>query len=166
MDRFVSAFTNKIDSKGRVSVPATFRATLARDGFDGLYVYPALGLSALDAGGNRLVEEINGLLDGMPRYSDEHDLLSTEFYGNSEILKLDAEGRIVLSDRLKEWAQIEDRVAFVGLGHKFQLWEPERFAARQEEARSKVRELKQMLSNMPAAGSPAGAGARHSGATE
>mgnify|MGYP001123226753 CR=1 FL=1 len=166
MDRFVSAFTNKIDSKGRGSVPATFRATLARDGFDGLYVYPALGLSALDAGGNRLVEEINGLLDGMPRYSDEHDLLSTEFYGNSEILKLDAEGRIVLSDRLKEWAQIEDRVAFVGLGHKFQLWEPERFAARQEEARSKVRELKQMLSNMPAAGSPAGAGARHSGATE
>jgi MraZ protein len=166
MDRFVSAFTNKIDSKGRVSVPATFRATLARDGFDGLYVYPALGLSALDAGGNRLVEEINGLLDGMPRYSDEHDLLSTEFYGNSEILKLDAEGRIVLSDRLKEWAQIEDRVAFVGLGHKFQLWEPERFAARQEEARSKVRELKQMLSNMPAAGSPAGAGARLSGVTE
>ena len=166
MDRFVSAFTNKIDSKGRVSVPATFRATLARDGFDGLYVYPALGLSALDAGGNRLVEEINGLLDRMPRYSDEHDLLSTEFYGNSEILKLDAEGRIVLSDRLKEWAQIEDRVAFVGLGQKFQLWEPERFAARQEEARSKVRELKQMLSNMPAAASPAGAGARHSGATE
>jgi MraZ protein len=166
MDRFVSSFTNKIDSKGRVSVPAGFRATLARDGFDGVYVYPALGLSALDAGGSRLVEEINGLLDRMPRYSDEHDLLSTQLYGDSEILKLDAEGRIVLSDRLKDWAQIEDRVAFVGLGHKFQLWEPERFAARQEEARSKVRELKQMLSSMPPAGVSGGTDARGSGVTE
>ena len=162
MDRFVSSFTNRIDSKGRVSVPATFRATLARDGFDGVYVYPSLGLDALDAGGSRLIEEINGLLDRMPRYSDEHDLLSTALYGDSEILKLDAEGRISLSDRLKDWAKIEDRVAFVGLGHKFQLWEPDRFVARQEEARSKVRELKQALSAV----GQADAGTRGSGVTE
>jgi len=166
MDRFVSSFTNRIDSKGRVSVPATFRSVLARDGFDGLYVYPALGLQALDAGGNRLVDEIGELLDRIPRYSDEHDLLSTEFLGNSEILKLDGEGRIALSERLKDWAGIEDRVAFVGLGHKFQLWEPERFAARQEEARSKVRELKQMLSTMPPSGQTSGTGAQGRGVTE
>jgi MraZ protein len=166
MDRFVSSFTNRIDSKGRVSVPATFRATLARDGFDGVYVYPTLGLEALDAGGSRLIEEINGLLDSMPRYSDEHDLLSTALYGDSEVLKLDAEGRISLSDRLKDWAKIEDRVAFVGLGHKFQLWEPDRFAARQEEARSKVRELKQALSAVAPRSSTPGTGARGSGVTE
>ncbi len=168
MDRFVSSFTNKIDSKGRVSVPATFRAALARDGFDGVYVYPALGIAALDAGGNRLVEEINGLLDSMPRYSDEHDLLSTQLYGDSEILKLDAEGRISLTDRLKDWAGIDNRVAFVGLGHKFQIWEPDRFAQRQEEARSKVRELKQYMSSLskgglPGSGPDGGAG---SGVTE
>lgn len=166
MDRFVSSFTNRIDSKGRVSVPATFRATLARDGFDGVYVYPSLGLSALDAGGSRLIEEINGLLDRMPRYSDEHDLLSTALYGDSEVLRFDAEGRILLTDRLKDWAGIEDRVAFVGLGHKFQLWEPERFAARQEEARSKVRELKQALSAIVSGGTMPGRGAPSSGGAE
>lgn len=148
MDRFVSTFTNRIDAKGRVSVPSMFRAVLARDGFDGVYAYPALGTPAIDAGGGRLVEEINGLLDRLPAYSDERDQLAAALYGDSEILKLDAEGRIVLSDRLRAWTGIEDRVAFVGLGHKFQLWEPDRFAAHQSEARTKVRELKQVLSGV------------------
>ena len=152
MDRFVSTFTNRIDAKGRVSVPATFRGLLARDGFEGLYVYPALGMDALDAGGNRLVEEINLLLDGLGPFSDERDHLSAALYGDSEILKLDAEGRIVLSERLLEHASISDRVSFVGLGHKFQMWEPDRFGARQAEARGRVRELKQMLGTAPLQG--------------
>lgn len=151
MDRFVSTFTNRLDAKGRVSVPASFRAILAGDGFDGVYVYPALGVPALDAGGSRLVDEINGLIEQLPPYSDERDHLSAALYGDSEVLRADGEGRIMLSDRLKAHAGIGDRVTFVGLGHKFQVWEPERFTARQEEARSKVRELKQLLGNVPSA---------------
>jgi MraZ protein len=56
MDQFVSAFTNKIDTKGRVSVPASFRSVLAKDGLDGIYCYPSLDAPALDAGGQRLVD--------------------------------------------------------------------------------------------------------------
>ncbi len=161
MDRFVSTFTNRLDAKGRVSVPHTFRALLTKDGFDGVYVYPALGAPALDAGGNRLVEEINGLIEQLPPYSDERDHLSAALYGDSEILRADGEGRIMLSDRLKEHAGITDRVTFVGLGHKFQMWEPDHFSARQEEARTRVRELKQLLGSVP----PTTAG-QASGATE
>ena len=58
MDQFVSSFTNKIDSKGRVSVPASFRAILAKEGGDGVYCYPSLDAPALDAGGIRLVNQI------------------------------------------------------------------------------------------------------------
>lgn len=151
MDRFVSTFTNRLDSKGRVSVPASFRGVLARDGFDGVYVYPALGAPALDAGGNRLVDEISGLLDGLSPLSDERDQLSAALYGDSEILKADGEGRIMLSDRLREHAGLADRVTFVGLGHKFQIWEPDRFAAHQSEARARVRELKRALGGVPSA---------------
>ena len=45
MSRYVSNLTLRLDSKGRVSIPASFRSVLGRDGFDGLYCYPALGLS-------------------------------------------------------------------------------------------------------------------------
>ena len=61
MDRFVSHYVLRLDAKGRVSVPAPFRAVLARDGFDGLYCYPALDRPALDAGGNALIREIEAL---------------------------------------------------------------------------------------------------------
>ena len=75
MDRFVSHYTLRLDAKGRVSIPAPFRAVLARDGFDGLYCYPALDRPALDAGGNALLAEIEALIARYPPYSDEREQL-------------------------------------------------------------------------------------------
>ena len=66
-------------------------------------------------------------------------------YGTSETLKIDAEGRVVLPDELKTHAGITDAVAFVGLGHKFQIWEPERFRAHLAEATATVRALNKQL---------------------
>ena len=62
MDRFVSHYTLRLDAKGRVSIPAPFRAVLARDGYEGIYCYPALGRPALDAGGHALLAEIETLI--------------------------------------------------------------------------------------------------------
>ena len=130
MNRFVSNFANRLDAKGRVSIPAPFRAVLARDGFEGLYVHPALDAPALDAGGNTLLAEIEAFLLGASRpIRTSATSSSTALYGTSEILKVDPEGRAVLTESLKSHAGIADAVAFVGLGHKFQIWEPNAFAA-------------------------------------
>jgi MraZ protein len=159
MDRFVSNFTNRVDAKGRVSIPATFRLVLGRDGFEGLHVHPALDMTALDAGGNALLREIDGLLSTLSPYSDERDHLSTALLGVSEVLKLDPEGRVQLTDSLKAYAGIGDQVTFVGLGSKFQIWEPERFRVHLEDARGRLRELKRSLGqqwNLSARTSPQG----------
>jgi MraZ protein len=153
MDRFVSHFTNRLDAKGRISVPASFRAVLARDGFEGLYVYPSLDTPALDAGGNVLLAEIDALLSGLAPYSDERDSFATALHGTSEVLKMDGEGRIILTEHLKVHAGIGQAVTFVGLGSKFRIWEPERFQVHLREAQEKVRALKGKLGN-------AGPGAR------
>lgn len=145
MDRFVSNFTNRLDAKGRVSIPATFRLVLGQDGFEGLYVHPALDMTALDAGGNALLTEIDGLIAGLPPCSDERDHLSTALMGVSEVLKIDQEGRVQLTESLKAYASIRDQVTFVGLGAKFQIWEPEQFRLRLEGARGRLRDLKQSL---------------------
>ncbi|MGE0749528.1 MAG: division/cell wall cluster transcriptional repressor MraZ [Variibacter sp.] len=151
MDRFVSNFTLRLDSKGRVSIPASFRAVLARDGFEGLYCYPALDSPALDSGGHALLRDIEHLITQFPPYSDERDQFSAALYGTSETLKLDAEGRVILTEALKAHAHIGDAVAFAGLGHKFQIWEPERFRAHLAEATEKVRALKRQLGSRMAA---------------
>ena len=156
MDQFVSKFTNKIDAKGRVSVPAQFRTVLAKDGFEGIYCYPSLDAPALDAGGQRLIAKINGLLEDIAPYSDERDHLATALYGDSEILTIDQDGRTIIPERLREHTGITTHITFVGLGEKFQMWEPARFETHLAEARQKVRDLRKLL----------GAGRRGSGGPE
>lgn len=146
MNRFVSTFTNKIDAKGRVSIPAPFRAVLERDGYaGGIYCYPSLDAPALDAGGERLAKKIDGLLSGLPDYSDERDELSVALYGDVQVLGIDGDGRIVLPQSLRDHAGIQGEIAFVGLGDKFQMWAPQRFDERRARAREKVRDHKNLL---------------------
>ena len=164
MDRFVSTFTNKIDAKGRVSVPAPFRAVLERDAYGagagttageaaqpgdrpvaGIYCYPSLDAPALDAGGERLAGKIDRLLAGLPDYSDERDELSVALYGDVQVLAIDGDGRIVLPEPLRAHAGIAGQITFVGLGDKFQIWQPERFAERRELARQKVRDHRRLF---------------------
>lgn len=145
LDRFVSNFTNRLDSKGRVSIPAPFRGVLAKDGFEGLYVHPSLNAQALDCGGNALMKEIETVLGRYGTYTEEHDLYSTALMGTSEVLKVDPEGRVILTDGLKAYAGIANEVTFVGHGHKFQIWEPGRFQTHLVEARNQLRELRRQL---------------------
>jgi MraZ protein len=144
----------RLDAKARVSIPAPFRAVLARDGFEGLHCHPALDRPAVDAGGSALIAEIENLIDRYPPFSDEREEFSAALFGRSETLKSDSEGRIILSEPLKEHAHISDAVTFVGLGHKFQMWEPERFRTHLSEATEKVRAFKRALG---ASGKPSGA---------
>jgi MraZ protein len=151
LDRFVSHHVNRVDTKGRVSIPAPFRAVLARDGFEGLYVHRSLDAEALDCGGNTLLKQIEAVLDSFSPFSQERDIYSTALLGASEILKLDSEGRVILPDALKDFAGITSEVTYVGQGFKFQIWEPGRFRAHLDEARDQMRVLRKQLSDQYAA---------------
>lgn len=160
MDRFVSTITMRVDAKGRISVPAAFRTILARDGLDALHAYPALDTPALDCGGTRLLQEIDSILALLPPASSELDLAAMHLLGESEALKLDGEGRILLPERFKTHAGIADAASFVGLGYKFQIWAPSRLDAHLQAAKAKVRDLRAMLGSLPRAEAPRGPAAR------
>lgn len=156
MERFLSTFPGRLDGKGRLSVPAPFRAVLEADGYPGLFVHQALDLPALDCGGKRLLAGIDALIDRYPPYSEERDLMATALLGGSETLKIDPEGRIVLSERFKTYAGITGDVIFVGLGEKFRLFAPTQFEAHLDEARSKLRTVRALLSGGNRGGAAAG----------
>lgn len=134
MAGFVSHYTNRLDAKGRVSIPAPFRAALAKDGFEGLYCFPSPMQSAVDAGGHGLIEEVQKRLDGFRTLTPDHDFVSTALFGISETLKIDKDGRVSLTDTIKAHAGITDTVTFVGQGYKFQIWEPGKFQEHRAEA--------------------------------
>ena len=136
---FSSTYFNKIDRKGRVSVPAAFRAALNGQSFAGIVVFPSPKLQALDAGGYDRLEDIAKSLDELPEFSDEHEALRSVL-GEAEQLPFDGEGRVILSQALIEHAAIAEQVAFVGAGRSFQIWEPTRFQQHRDEMRERVRQ--------------------------
>ena len=142
MTAFFGTFTNKIDSKGRLSVPAPFRAVLQAQGRLSAAIHPALFESCLEgAGVDRFQKLLSGVEDGfVPAARDEAAELIME---DLRELPFDGEGRIVLPAEFIAKAQLKDQAAFVGRGWKFQIWEPAALAAlRQEKLRRVTATLK------------------------
>ena len=139
MALFASTFVNKIDRKGRVSVPASFRAALMGQPYAGIVAFRSLKFQALDAGGFDRLEEISQGLDGLPELSDERDALAS-MLSDAQQLPFDSEGRVILPQPLLAYAGIGDTAAFVGIGRSFQIWEPQCYQSHQEEMRERVRQ--------------------------
>lgn len=139
VDRFLSNAVNRIDSKGRVSVPALFRNVLQRRGLGELYALQAIDMPAIDAGGMDLLERYETRLAQDDPFLRSSDDMSIFCHGDGAFLRPDGEGRISVTDFIREHTGITDEVAFVGRGHFFQMWEPERFRAFREEVRARLR---------------------------
>ena len=139
MALFLSTHINKIDKKGRVSVPAQWRAGLADQAFQGVVLFPSNAHAALEGFAWNYMEELSKRLDNFDLFSAEQDDLATAVFAQSVQLPFDGDGRVILPPELIDFAGLSDRVAFVGMGAKFQLWSPEALDSRKEEARAKVK---------------------------
>ena len=121
-----------------MSILAPFRSVLARGGFEGFYCYLTFRRSALDAGGRTLLAEIEAVITRFHLFSKERECLGAALYGTSDVLRIDANGRVVLLEALKTHAGAKNAVAFVGLGDKFQIWDPNRFRSQLAAATEQV----------------------------
>jgi len=145
---FLSTYLNKVDRKGRVSVPAAFRAALAEASPAGIVAYRAVKLPALEAVGIDRIEEMSRRLDSLPELSEEREALAT-LLADMRQLAFDGEGRIVLPTTLIEYAGIKDLAAFVGRGAAFDIWEPAALDVYKAEARRRALEKGRILPRRP-----------------
>jgi MraZ protein len=145
MDEFASRFESKVDPRGRVAIPAPFRAILTQERADEIHCYPHLDYGTIEAGGTRLVEEIKGIVGKHEAGSSDREALEFVYFGECEKLKVDPDGRTILPKRLREHAGITDTAIFVGLGNKFQIWEPGAYDKYREAAREQALALRKGL---------------------
>ncbi|MBN9245133.1 MAG: division/cell wall cluster transcriptional repressor MraZ [Mesorhizobium sp.] len=143
MDRFLSSAVNRIDAKGRVSVPAYFRAVVQKRGYSDLYALRCLDIPALDVGGPDLLDRYEQRIAQEDPFLRTADDMSFFCHGDGMFLKLDQDGRITVSDAMREHTGISSEVAFVGRGNFFQIWEPSRLAAYGAEVRARLLQLRQ-----------------------
>lgn len=139
MALFLSTFVNKIDKKGRVSVPSTFRAALVGESFHGIVAFRSYKHKAIEACNMTRMQKLCASVDDLDFFSDAQDDLASTIFADALQIPLDGDGRVILPQILLDHASIVDTAAFVGRGATFQIWMPEAFHVFQEEARSRVR---------------------------
>ena len=137
MELFLSTFENRIDKKGRLSVPAPFRAVLERRR-DPLFLFKSLTESCLEGCGAERIEQIVDAIDSMDSLSSEVATLQT-MLSSAQEMKLDAEGRIMLSADFIEFAELDDTALYAGIGRSFQIWLPDRYRNREADARARAK---------------------------
>ena len=124
---FLSTYENKLDKKGRVSVPASFRSHLSNLGYNGVVCYPSFNNQSIEAWPQDRIEKISNTIDALNPFEEKKDYFATSILSESINLQFDSEGRISLTPKLLKHAKIKNSMLFVGQGKTFQIWEPTLF---------------------------------------
>ena len=135
---FLSTYENKIDKKGRVSVPASFRSYLSNLGYNGVICYPSFNSKSIEVWPPDRVEKISNSIDSLNPFDEKRDYFATSILSESINLQFDGEGRISLTPKLLKHAKIRSSMVFVGQGKTFQIWEPTIFEKFKVTARKKA----------------------------
>jgi len=142
MRLFLSTFTNRIDKKGRVSIPAPFRNAISSESPENTVVaFPSIGDdNCVYCCDYPYFEQIAGGLDDFGPYTDERAAFATSILADSHVLNFDNDGRLILPSALVEFADLEGEVCFVGQGKMFQIWNPAKYEEFRLAARKMARE--------------------------
>ena len=135
---FLSTYENKLDKKGRVSVPSSFRSYLSNLGYNGIICYPSFNHQSIEAWPQERIEKISSAIDTLNPFEDKRDFFATSILSESISLQFDSEGRVSLTPKLLKHAKIKNSMVFVGQGKTFQIWEPSLFEKFKVNARKKA----------------------------
>ena len=135
---FLSSYENKLDKKGRVSVPASYRSYLSNLGYNGVICYPSFNHQSIEAWPQDRIEKISNTIDSLNPFEEKRDYFATSVLSESINLQFDTEGRVSFTEKLLNHAKIKNNILFVGLGKTFQVWEPKIFEKFKVVARKKA----------------------------
>ena len=145
MDLFVSKYINKIDKKGRVSLPSSFRNVLPKANRNEIILYKSIKTPSIEGCGIGRLEEIAKRINNLDFFSDDHDDFSASIFSEIISINLDKEGRFLIPEELKNYANIKTEAAFFGQGHFFQIWETNNGLRNIEKSRTRLLKEKKSL---------------------
>ncbi len=134
---------NKVDTKGRVSLPADYRA-IVKELSTEIVCYRSLTSPCIEGCTEELLDKLaTDIETSLDFFSQEQDDLTSIIFGDAKRFQFDSTGRVVLTEKLMKHAEITDTAVFVGKGKKFQIWNLENW----EKEEKRIREA--VLKNRP-----------------
>ena len=132
MNLFLSQFINKVDKKGRVSFPSSFRNVLPKENKNEIILFKSLKFPSIEGCSSERINKIANSIDKLDIFSDDQDDFATSIFSETVLTKLDKEGRFLIPENLKKYSNINNEVTFIGQGYYFQIWEPSAAIVRQK----------------------------------
>ena len=145
MGLFLSSYENRLDTKGRISVPAAFRSSVNNENFAGVVLYRSFTHNCIEGLSMSRMEKMANATDKMGVFDNDLDDLSALLFADARPLPFDVTGRIVIPEELLKHANIKDTALFVGRGNSFQIWNPSDFAKIQQTSLSNLRKARPSL---------------------
>tara|TARA_Y100000389_G_scaffold38523_2_gene32902 strand:- start:1990 stop:2448 length:459 start_codon:yes stop_codon:yes gene_type:complete len=128
MALFLSTFINKIDKKGRISVPSQFRTYLSDENFSGVILYESFINPCIEGCNIDRIKKLSDAIDDLDPFCEDRDSFATAILAGSMQISMDSDGRIILPNNLIAIADLKDNAIFVGKGKTFEIWQPEKFS--------------------------------------
>ena len=145
MSLFLSSYENRLDTKGRISVPASFRSAVSTDKFAGVVLFRSFTNNCIEGMSMARMEKLATATDSMGVFDSELDDLTAMLFDDARPLSFDVTGRIVIPNDLLEHAGIKDTAIFVGRGNNFQIWNPDAFRLTQKKSLDNLRDARPNL---------------------
>ena len=145
MDLFISKYFNKIDKKGRVSFPSSFRNSLPKSNKNEIILYKSIKTPSIEGCGIGRLEEIAKRINNLDFFSEDHDDFSASIFSEIILINLDKEGRFLIPEEIKNYANIKTEAAFFGQGHFFQIWESNNGLRNIQKSRTRLLKEKKSL---------------------
>ena len=140
MSLFLGNIENKVDTKGRISVPADFRKAIQPSEFQGVILYHSFKNNCIEGCSMTRMELMADATDNLDLLSEKQENLTSLLFADARQLAFDVTGRIIIPDDLLKFANITTSALFVGKGKTFQIWNKEFFLKEQAKIREKIKE--------------------------
>ena len=148
MNLFLSHFVNKVDRKGRVSLPSSFRNALPKENKNKIILFKSLKFFSIEGCSTERISKIAKQIEKLEIFSDDQEDFATSIFSEIIPTNLDKEGRFQIPDILKDYSNIKSEVTFIGQGHYFQIWEPKAAIDRQKKSRERLIKEKKTLGSI------------------
>jgi MraZ protein len=156
MTQFVGTHFGKLDRKGRISVPAPFRAELEAAATSHLVFRISHQHPCIEARSRAVFQHMLDSILTLEHFSEDREILEAGLIADSTMLRLDGDGRLVLPEAMVEETALTENVAFLGKGDRFEIWDSEAAKKHVAEAKARVREKRLTLAAMPLNTTPRG----------
>ena len=148
MNLFLSEFTNKVDKKGRISLPSIFRNALPKNNKNEIILFKSIKFNSIEGCNSKRINEIAERINKLDIFSDDQDDFATSIFSEIVPTNLDKEGRFLIPESLKKHANISLEATFIGQGHFFQIREPKAALVRKKQSRERLLKEKKTLSSI------------------